>query len=81
MAIAHRRPHPHQRPKRGRPFGFDRAMYRRRNAIERCVGWLKENRRRGTRYEKLATSYLAVVRVACIRDWLRRLTRPLSDTP
>jgi transposase len=69
-----------QRPGDGR-VRFDREAYRRRNVVERCVGRLREYRRVGTRYEKLAASYLAVVQVACIRDWLRRLTRPLSDTP
>lgn len=56
VVIAHRRPHPHCRPKRGRPFGFDRAAYRRRNSVERCVGWLKGNRRLATRFGKLAVS-------------------------
>lgn len=46
---------------------FDRLLYRRRNVIERCVGWLKENRRLGTRYEKLAVNFLAMVKLAMIR--------------
>jgi len=41
---------------------FDREAYRRRNVVERCVNWLKENRRLGTRYEKLAVNFLAMVR-------------------
>lgn len=28
---------------------FDRATYRQRNVIERCGGWLKENRQLATR--------------------------------
>ena len=60
---------------------FDREAYRRRNVVERCVGRLRECRRVGTRYEKLAVSYLAVVQVACIRQWLKTLTAGLSDTP
>jgi transposase len=64
----------HWRPKLGRPYAFDRAAYRRRNWVERCVGRLKEFRRVGTRYEKLAESYLAVVHVAAIRLYLRELT-------
>jgi transposase len=79
VVIPRRRPHPHHRPRRGRPFGFDRAAYRRRNVIERCVGWLKENRRLATRYEKLAVSYLAVAHVAMIRLYLKRVTTALSD--
>lgn len=63
---------PHGR-KRGRPPGFDRERYRRRNAVERCVGWLKQNRRVGTRYEKLAVNYLAFVRLAMIRRYLQLL--------
>lgn len=46
---------------------FDKATYRRRNIIERLVGWLKENRRLATRYEKLAVNYLALVKLAMIR--------------
>jgi transposase len=37
------------------------------------VGWLKENRRVGTRYDKLATSFLAFVNLAIIRRYLRLL--------
>ncbi|RMQ73170.1 ISPs1a-2 [Pseudomonas viridiflava] len=33
--------------------------------IERMFGWLKENRRIGTRYDKLAKSYAAMVTLAC----------------
>ncbi len=69
-----------QRPGDGR-VRFDRAMYRRRNVAERCVNRLREYRRVGTRYEKLAASYLSVVQVACIREWLKTLTAGLSDTP
>jgi transposase len=55
---------------------FDRATYRRRNVVERCVGWLKENRRLGTRYEKLAVNFLAVAQLAVIRRYLRLLDSP-----
>lgn len=59
--------------KRPRSKTFDRALYRARNIIERVVGWLKERRRLGTRYEKLAVNYLAMVQLALIEDYLRRL--------
>jgi len=62
----------------GRKPAFDRARYRRRNAVERLVGWLKERRRLATRFEKLAQHYLAVVRLAMIEKYLQ-LTLP--DTP
>jgi transposase len=52
---------------------LDRAKYRRRNVVERCIGWLKEARRVATRYEKLATHYLAMVKLAMIQRCLRLL--------
>jgi transposase len=55
------------------PERLDRAKYRRRNAVERCVGWLKESRRVATRYEKLATHYLAMLKLAMIQRCLRLL--------
>ena len=35
---------------------FDTALYRQRNIIERLSGWLKENRRIATRFEKTSTA-------------------------
>lgn len=58
---------------------LDKRAYRRRSVIERCVGWLKENRHIATRYDKLASSFLAFVTLAFIRRYLRVL-HP-SDTP
>lgn len=52
---------------------FDRRTYRRRARVEQSVGWLKENRRVGTRYDKLASSFLAFVNLAVIRRYLRTL--------
>lgn len=51
--------------------GFDKEAYRKRNAIERCVGRLKECRRVGTRYEKLAVNFMAMVTLAMICVYLR----------
>ena len=45
---------------------FDKPTYRRRNIIERVVGWLKESRRIATRFEKLAVCYLAMVTLGMI---------------
>ena len=42
-----------------RAADFDKAEYRRRNIIERVVGWFKESRRLLTRFEKLAVNYVA----------------------
>jgi len=52
---------------------FDRPTYRRRNVVERCVGWLKENRRLGTRHEKLAVSFTAMAKWAIVRRYFRIL--------
>ena len=52
---------------------FDRETYRRRNLVERLVGWLKEYRRVATRYDKLAAHYLAFVQLAAATVWLRAL--------
>jgi transposase len=54
----------------------DREASRRRNVIERCVNWPKENRRRGPRYETLAVNFLALVKLPMIRLGLRTLDSP-----
>jgi len=50
----------------GRPPGFDRAAYRGRNAIERCINRLKQFRGLATRYEKRAATYRAMVVIASL---------------
>ena len=50
---------------------FDEVAYRRRSVIEQCVGWLKECRRIGTRFEKLAISFLAMLKLAIIERYLK----------
>ena len=50
---------------------FSRRAYRRRNIVERLIGWLKESRRVATRYEKSAENYLAFVKLAFMRRLLR----------
>jgi transposase len=49
---------------------FDRAAYRERNQVERLINRLKQFRRVATRYEKLASSYLAMVTIAAVLMWL-----------
>jgi len=58
---------------------FDREAYRGRNVVERCMSWLKENRRLGTRYEKLAVHFSAMAKLAMIRRYFRLLDS--SDRP
>ncbi len=53
---------------------FDRAAYRTRNVIERCIGWLKEARRVATRHEKLARNYLGMIKLAILHRTLRVLS-------
>ncbi len=53
--------------------GFDKEAYRRRNVVERCIGWLKECRRIATRFEKLAVNFVAMFKLAMIRRYLRVL--------
>jgi transposase len=54
----------------GRPPGFDRAAYRRRNGVERCVNRLTQARRGATRYAKRAARYRAFAVLAAIQCWL-----------
>ena len=56
---------------------FDKETYRQRAVIEQCVGWLKECRRIGTRFEKLAVNFHGMLQLAMIRRYLKLL---FSDT-
>lgn len=51
--------------RRGPHFG--KEAYRRRNVLERCVGWREECRRLAARHEKPAVSFLAMVNLAMLR--------------
>jgi transposase len=57
---------PYKRNEKGHRKRFDKAAYRQRNIIERCVNSLKWFRRVATRYEKLAIHYLGMVTLAII---------------
>ena len=52
---------------------FDKATYRQRAVVEQCVGWLKECRRIGTRFEKLAVNFIGMLQLAMIRRYLKIL--------
>ena len=60
-------------PKRNRkgPICFSPYLYRARNLIERFFNKIKQCRRVATRYDKLAANYLAFIKLASIRIWLR----------
>ena len=52
-------------------FAFSPYLYRARNLVERFFNKLKQCRRVAIRYDKLAADYLAFVKLAAIRIWLR----------
>lgn len=68
----------HRKPRPGLPRLFDRPQYKKRDVIERVFSWVKEKRRICTRYDKLASSFKAVVTLACIERCLRA---DFSDQP
>ncbi|WP_107064068.1 IS5 family transposase [Streptomyces sp. NRRL F-5635] len=55
----------------GRPAGFDRDRYRRRNEVERTINRLKNSRAVATHYDKRAYVFHGTVTAAAIRLWLR----------
>jgi transposase len=61
-----------------RQESFDKAAYRRRSRIEQVIGWYKECRALGTRYEKLAVNYVALWMVAIIEKLLRKYLKWLK---
>ncbi|WP_436842786.1 IS5 family transposase [Streptomyces syringium] len=64
--------HRHNRGSRGgRPTGFDRERYKKRNTVERAINRLKGFRAVATRYEKRAYIYLGTVTLAALAIWLR----------
>ncbi|MFB9398776.1 IS5 family transposase, partial [Streptomyces echinatus] len=66
------RRHRHARGSRGgRPTGFDRERYKKRNTVERAINRLKAFRAVATRYEKRAYTYLGTVTLAALIIWLR----------
>ncbi|MFH8347302.1 IS5 family transposase [Streptomyces sp. NPDC018045] len=55
----------------GRPVGFDKAVYERRDEVERTVNALKGFPAVATRFDKRAYGFYGTVTVAAIRLWLR----------
>ena len=49
---------------------FDQEAYRDRNIVERLIGWLKENRRIFSRFEKTAKNFGAFIKLAFIQRYL-----------
>jgi transposase len=57
--------------RKARPVEFDREAYRKRNIVERLIGWLKECRRVFARYEKTAKNFSGMIKLAFIERYLR----------
>ena len=50
---------------------FSKALYKERNRVERFFNRIKHFRRVATRFEKYAENYLAMIKLASIRLWMR----------
>jgi transposase len=69
-----------RRRQRRHPPTYRRATYRQHNVIERVIGWLKEHRRITTRFEKLASSFIAMVKSSFVRRYFRSSERFSDNT-
>lgn len=70
-AWANVRPMPH----RTNIPAFSRFLYRYRNLVERFFSKLKHFRAIATRYEKHAENYLALIKLASAKIWMRFMSR------
>jgi len=62
---------PDPKSNRKDPICFSPYLYKARNLLERVFNKIKHFRRIGTRYDKLAANYMAMIEFASIRIWLR----------
>jgi transposase len=53
------------------PICFSKHLYKARNLVERFFSKIKQFRRIATRFDKTAENFLAAVKLASIRIWLR----------
>ena len=54
---------------------FNKKLYRKRNLVERFFNKLKHFRAVATRFEKHDANYLALVKLASVRIWMRFMSR------
>jgi len=59
-----------------KPWEYDRAMYKRRNEIERLFRRLKGFRRIFSRFEKLDVMFIGFITFALIVEAVRSVNRP-----
>ncbi len=62
-------------PGRVRVPPFSAFLYRHRNLVERFFNKLKHFRAIATRYEKHDANYLALIKLASVRIWMRFMSR------
>lgn len=53
------------------PIPHDPRIYKLRNRVERCFNKLKHFRRFATRFDRLASHYLAFIHIAASMLWMR----------
>jgi transposase len=58
---------------RKKSFAFSQFLYRYRNMVERFFNKLKQFRGIATRYDKKPENFLAAVKLASVRIWMRSL--------
>jgi transposase len=59
------------RENRTAPREYDKELYKERHLVECCINKLKQYRRIFSRFEKLASRYLAFLKFAATLIWLR----------
>jgi len=62
-----------QRITRTGTFAFRRWVYRQRNLVEHSFNRLKQMRGTATRYDRRADNYLAAIKLAALRIWIKSL--------
>ena len=62
-------------PQRARKPDFSHSLYRLRNAVERFFSKIKHYRAIATRYEKHPENYIALIKLAAARIWMKFMSR------
>jgi transposase len=62
-------------PQRVRKPPFNASLYKLRNAVERFFSKIKHYRAIATRYEKHSENYLALIKLAPARIWMKFMSR------